>query len=84
MTKHVYTELRYQRLFRHTLHKHDSISLAYVLLYYTISLSPAIKIVRKSVIQERALLEIGEVNRLRREVKVLRRALAAADRLPWA
>ena len=56
----------------------------YVLLYYTIQLSPTIKIVRKGVVQERALLEVREVDRLRREVEVLRRALAAADRLPRA
>ena len=60
------------------------IHVTYVLLYYTIQLSPAIKIVRKSVVQERALLEIGKINGLRREVEVLRWALATADRLPWA
>jgi len=48
-----------------------------------LQLSSAIKIVRKRVIQERTLLEVGEVNRLRREVEVLRWALVAADRLPW-
>lgn len=52
-------------------------------MYYTIQSSPAIKIVRKSVVQECALLEVGEVDRLRREVEVLRWALVAADRLPW-
>lgn len=83
-TKHIYTPLRHYHISNHTLGKGDSISVAYVLLYDTIQLSPAIKIVRKRVVQECALLKIREINCLRREIQVLRWALAAADRLPWA
>jgi hypothetical protein len=61
-----------------------AVTKAYVLLQYKLHLSAAIKIVRQSVVQERALLEIREINRLRREVKVLGRALVAANRLPRA
>ena len=83
-TKHIYTPLRHYHISNHTLGKGDSISVAYVLLYDTIQLSPAIKIVRKRVVQERTLLKIREINRLCREVKILSRTLAAADRPPWA
>jgi hypothetical protein len=51
---------------------------------YTSHLYSTIKIVRDSVVEERALLEVWEVDGLCREVKVLSRALAATDRLPRA
>jgi hypothetical protein len=60
-------------------------SLKLVYSYKTkLHLSPTVKIVRQGVVQERALLEVREVDRLCREVKVLSRALAATDRFPWA
>jgi len=49
-----------------------------------LQLNATIKVVRNGVIQERALLKVWELNGLRREVKVLCRASAATDRLPWA